>query len=150
MCYVDVIDATFSDHKPVIFRASFPCQITKSHSSARLCRMINSCIINDFFVAFLNSDNVSAFENPLSYLDPESLFCSFNSVCTTIQDARAPLKVRHVKSKAEPWFNDNTQALRQICRRPERKWQKDRLQVSYEMLSESLNQSAVKTAKAKY
>ncbi len=108
MCYVDICDATFSDHKPVIFRASFPCQITKSRSNARLCRIINSSVINNFSVAFVNNRNVSAFENLSSYLDPESLFCSFNSVCTNILDAISLLKVRHVKSKAEPWFNDNT------------------------------------------
>lgn len=96
LCYVDICDATFSDHKPVKFRASFPCQITKSRPSARLCRMINAGVINDFSAAFVYNHNVSAFENLSSYVNPESLFCSFNSVCTNILDAIAPLKLRHV------------------------------------------------------
>jgi hypothetical protein len=148
--YVDVCDAVFSDHKPVIFGVSCPCQIEKPHPSVRLCRRINTSVINEFATIFENNYNVA--DPHLSYSDPESLLVSFNSVCTTILDDVAPLKVRRVKTKVEPWINDTTRALRQICRRAERKWQKDRLQVSYDILKDSLQtyQGAVKTAKAQY
>ncbi len=42
-------------------------------------------------------------------------------IFSTILDTIAPLKVKRVNPKVEPWFNDTTRALRQTCRRAERK-----------------------------
>ncbi len=44
-------------------------------------------------------------------------------------------------------MNSDIRALRQQCRQCERRWKKDRLQVSYEMLRDSLH-TFQKTAKA--
>ncbi|XP_013871818.1 RNA-directed DNA polymerase from mobile element jockey [Austrofundulus limnaeus] len=40
---------------------------------------------------------------------------------------------RQPRAKPEPWFNERTRAVRQECRRAERKWRKDKLQVSLQM-----------------
>ncbi|GAA6092445.1 RNA-directed DNA polymerase from mobile element jockey-like, partial [Tachysurus ichikawai] len=52
----------------------------------------------------------------------------------------------------DPWLNDTTRALRHWCRQAERKWKKDRLQVSLEMFRDSLAayQRALKEAKGQY
>ena len=38
------------------------------------------------------------------------------------------------KPRSQPWFNDNIQALRKLWRRAEHNWEKDRLQVSYDIM----------------
>ncbi len=85
-------------------------------------------------------------------LSAEELLFSFNSTCAHVLDLVAPLKTLHHKPRSEPWLDDTIRSLRQICRRFERKWKKDRLQVSMQMLRDSLSQyqKAVKTAKSRY
>ncbi len=56
----------------------------------------------------------------------------FLSTCQNILYTVAPLKARHPQPKSEPWLNDSTPAARQECRRAERNWKKNKLQVSYE------------------
>ncbi len=64
----------------------------------------------------------------------------------------APFKTRKNKVKLQPWLNSSTRALRQECRRAERKWLKDTLHLSYEILKNCLNeyQRAVKSARSNY
>ncbi len=82
----------------------------------------------------------------------DGYFNYFNLVCTYILDEIAPLKYRESKKKSQPWMNDGIRTSRKICRRAERKWKKDRLQVSFDKLREALAnfQSILKVAKAKY
>ena len=56
------------------------------------------------------------------------------------------------KVLSEPWLNDCTRALRSTCRRAERKWKKDKLHVSPEILRACLSdyQTAVKAAKTEH
>lgn len=55
-------------------------------------------------------------------------------------DIVAPFKIMHPKIlKTEPWLNDITQAVRCECRRAERQWKKDKLQVSLDILKETWN-----------
>ena len=56
------------------------------------------------------------------------------------------------KSVPIPWFNDSVRSLRQACRQAERRWKKDKLHVSYEIMRNSLSsfQRAAKAAKSKY
>lgn len=63
----------------------------------------------------------------------------------------APLKIRKKKVKSQPLLNSNIRTLRQECRRAERKWLEDKLQVSYESLIDCLTkfQRAVKLARSK-
>ncbi|KAI5106744.1 protein lifeguard 3 [Silurus meridionalis] len=69
-----------------------------------------------------------------------------------IMDSVAPYKVKSTNVPADPWLNDTTRALRRRCRQAERKWKKDRLQVSLEIFKNSLAtyQSALKEAKGQY
>ncbi|KAI2649140.1 hypothetical protein H4Q32_020355 [Labeo rohita] len=82
-------------------------------------------------------------------LSAEEVLLRFNSTCAHVLDLVAPLKTLYYKSRSEPWLDDSTHCLRQICRRFERKWKKDKLQVSLQMFRDSLfHQKAVKTAKS--
>ncbi len=76
----------------------------------------------------------------------------FNSVCLDIINDVAPIRLKKHKSLSQPWFNNETRALRQACRKAECRWKRDKLQISFEMLQESLNkyQYAVKAARTKY
>ncbi len=69
--YVNVYDATFSDHNPVIFGVSLPCQSVRSCPPTCLRHMLNSSVISEFSRAFLKNHNISTFENPPLYPDPE-------------------------------------------------------------------------------
>ncbi len=76
----------------------------------------------------------------------------FNSVCSKTIDLITPLKQVNARHKLAPWFNKHIHSLRRICRRCERKWNKDQLQISYEMLRDSLSkfQKAVRNARSRY
>jgi len=69
-------------------------------------------------------------------LETDELSSWFHSTCKAAIDTVAPLKTRQPKTKSEPWLNDTTRAVRRDCRRAERKWKKDKLQVSFQMLRE--------------
>ncbi len=51
----------------------------------------------------------------------------------------APLRLKMSKPQSQPWFNEETHALRWACRKAERRWRKDRLQIYYEMLKDTLS-----------
>ncbi len=76
----------------------------------------------------------------------------FSNTCLSIVINIAPLKMKRSTKKSAPWFNDSIRSLRRNCRWAERKWHKDRLQMSYDILRESLSvfQKAVKSAKLKF
>lgn len=67
-------------------------------------------------------------------------------------DSIAPYKTKEKRPNVQPWLNEQTRALRQECRRAERKWNKDKLHISLQMLRNSLikYQKAVKYYKASY
>ncbi len=71
------------------------------------------------------------------------------NACSCVLDSVAPLKVLKPKRRSEPWLNSNVRVLRQECRKAERKWKKDKLQVSYEILKNALSayHHSVKNAK---
>lgn len=74
------------------------------------------------------------------------------SVCLSLLDSVAPLHVKKCKFRSEPWLNYVTRALRITCRKFERKWKKDKLQVTFQMLRESQDnyQNTVQMAKRNY
>ncbi len=86
------------------------------------------------------------------HLDVNEHLSIFNNNCSNILNTIAPLKMKKHKHNPIPWHNDTTRSLRQTCRRVERQWKKDRLQVSYEILRDSLSafQRAAKAAKCRY
>lgn len=137
---VKIVDTVFSDHKTVILNSNFLCNgniVSASVSS----RILNPCTASSFSAAF-NTFSLTESHSPCMGL--EEFVDQFNSSCLEILDVVAPLKVRGKKVKSQPWLNSTTHALRQECRRAERKWVKDKLQVSYEY------QRAVKLAKSNY
>lgn len=50
-----------------------------------------------------------------------------NSICNDILNSVAPLREKRLQFKPEPWLTSMTQDLRQVCRRAEQKWEKDKL-----------------------
>ena len=147
---LEICDAFFSDHMPVLFEAAVCCQTVKPSAAACTCRVINPSTAAHFSDAF--SQNCIMPESV--YEDTEALNSWFLDTCQTAIDIAAPLKTRQhkTKSEAEPWLNETTHAARQDCRRAEQKWKKDKLQVSFQMLRDYWRhyQTTVKEAKRKY
>ncbi len=81
---------------------------------------------------------------------PSTLLSSFNSTCASILNSIAPLKLRSHKSAPVFWHNETMHS--QACRQAKCKWKKKKLQVSYEIMRNSLTmfQRAAKAAKCKY
>uniref|UniRef100_G3PBI9 Uncharacterized protein n=1 Tax=Gasterosteus aculeatus TaxID=69293 RepID=G3PBI9_GASAC len=86
------------------------------------------------------------------FLNVEELVSIFDATCTEILNSVAPLREKRRKPQKEPWLNVNTRSLRRACRTAERKWKKDKLQVSLQILKDLLHkyQGAVKSAKTHY
>ena len=74
-------------------------------------------------------------------LSADELMSLFNSTCTSTLDSVAPLRMKRTKALLEPSLNDSTR------RQAERRWKKDKLRVSYEILLSRLSdfQKAVKS-----
>ena len=132
-----ICDSVFSDHMPVLFEAAL----------ARRCCIINPSTAFQSSVAFSQNSII-----PESVCSTEELSSWFHSTCQTVLDTVAPLKSRQPKTKSEPWLNDTTHAVRRECRRAERKWKKDKLQVSLQMLRDCWRhyQKTVQDAKRKH
>lgn len=146
---LQIYDVVFSDHMPVLFETSLPCNITTC-GLPTASRMFKPSSAVQFSTAFNKAFNV---DSELSVCaDTEVLTAKFLSTCQIILDTVAPLKVRRPKLKSEPWLNDITRAARRECRKAERKWEKDKLQVSYDILRDSWHkyQKIVKNQKSAY
>jgi len=150
---VHIEEASFSDHKPIVFNVNLPNPLSVAKTPGRFSRFINSLTASHFSECFLSNDVASLIstvnELPGSIDDLVSLF---NTSCSNILDSIAPLKLRHPKPKSQPWLDDTTRSLRQACRRAERKWNKDKLTVSLDIFRNSLAafQTAAKKARAKH
>ncbi len=144
---LEICVAAFSDHMPVLFEVALACNTTvKSAAAARRCRIINPSTAAQFSTAF----NLKCVF-PESVCTTEELSSWLHSTCQTVLDTVAPLKTRQPKTRSEPWLSDTTWAFRRECRRAERKWKRDKLQVSFQMLRDCwrLYQTTVKAAKRK-
>lgn len=80
-------------------------------------------------------------------LAQKSCIYFLNSSCLDILESIAPLKYR-----SQPWLDDSTHSLRQICQKAKRRWKKDYLTVSLEIFINCLVnfQKAAKKARGKY
>lgn len=77
--------------------------------------------------------------------------CTPACLCQTVVELVASLEIKKAKSRSELWLDDNNRAMGQECRRAERRWKKDRLQVSLEMLRETCSyKKAMKAARSKF
>nr|XP_061839065.1 uncharacterized protein LOC133621161 isoform X1 [Nerophis lumbriciformis]XP_061839075.1 uncharacterized protein LOC133621161 isoform X1 [Nerophis lumbriciformis] len=132
---LDICDAVFSDHMPILFDIATQCPV-KLCAPPQRSRMFNFSSPARFSSIFLTlcDDNSAA----SVCLNTEELVSGFNSICSQTLDTIAPFKCRRAKATPQPWLNDVTRAARRVCRRAERKWKKDRLHVSFAIFKESL------------
>jgi len=145
----EICNSGISDHFAILFSVTLPGAVDKPCAPARRVRTINSQTVSRFLCAFDDSlFHMCDIEN----VDVDQWLGVFNSKCSNLLDEVAPLGSKKSKPVLEPWLNDVTRAHRRACRRAERKWKKDRLQVSYEILRNSLldYQKAVKAAKTQF
>lgn len=150
LCCREICDTCISDHLPVLFILVVPnSEISTCASAQPSVRAINPLTASQFSSVFKNSLLYNLDDCNLSV---EEFTVLFNSTCTEILDSLAPLRKKRPKVRTEPWLNDITRSLRRACRVAERKWKKDKLKISFEMMQDTLckYQRAVKSAKTKF
>ncbi len=149
---ITISNATFSDHMPVSFSIPYLGQTPRNQPIERMSRIFTTRSSVKFITAYHEVWDSSEMESVLHNLDADEHLSYFNSTCASILNSIAPLKLRNHKSEPVFWHNKTTRSLRQACRQAERKWKKDKLQVSYEIMRNSLTmfQRAAKAAKCKY
>ena len=138
-----------SDHLPVLFTLTLPCPVDKPSAPLCLRRAISPLTASQFRSTFNES---CKFPIDKCGLSADEILNVFTSTCTEILDCIAPLSPIRPKACPQPWLNESTRTLRRACRRAERKWKKDRLTVSRQILHGCLSdyQRAVKAAKTAY
>ena len=148
VCNLEICDNVFSDHMPILFDVGFSCAAVKSCAPTQRRRTINPFTAGRFSAAFdqlcVPSESTST--------DAEGLSSRFHSSCRTILDSVAPQKIVQPKDKPQPWFGVETRAARWECRKAERRWKKDKLQVSFLILKDCWRsyQNTVKEAKREH
>ncbi|XP_056586108.1 uncharacterized protein LOC130407337 isoform X1 [Triplophysa dalaica] len=145
----EICDTCISDHLPVLFTVVVPNPGFSTRASTRSVRAINPSTAAQFSstykVLFLNNLDDCG-------VGLEEFMVLFDCICTEILDSVAPLRKKRSKVLSEPWLNDTTRSLRRACRVAERKWKKDKLTISFEMMQYAFckYQRAVKSAKTKF
>uniref|UniRef100_A0A669B0J7 Reverse transcriptase domain-containing protein n=1 Tax=Oreochromis niloticus TaxID=8128 RepID=A0A669B0J7_ORENI len=132
ICIRDISNIGISDHFPVIFDADL-CKLDQGFEvPRRLVRIINPGTVAEFSAAFSKSvlPDIDC-STPSSVDDFAS---SFLSTCSSLLDVVAPMKVKRPRSCSQPWLNESLRALRRVYRQAERRWKKDGLQVSFDIL----------------
>ncbi|XP_058653551.1 uncharacterized protein LOC131553157 [Onychostoma macrolepis] len=151
---LDLCDAVISDHCPVIFDSVLSCTLPKSYHPPRYFRCFNSSTAKSFNDVYISTLIPTAVNVLSSSVHPDELVELLNSTCTSTLDSVAPLRLQRSKmmKKAQPWLQGPVRAIRQECRRAERSWKKNKLQISYEIFRDCLKryQSAAKEAQGKY
>ncbi len=147
-----VEETAISDHMPIRFNLSSSTNAFCYQSSSFLSRVITTSTPSAFSTAFITETSFPTESTMLYTIGPDELLNSFLIICSEILDNVAPFKMRCHKVKNQPWLNEVTRNMRRICRQAERKWIKDKLQVSYDIFRESLSnyQKAVKAARSSY
>ncbi len=133
---------------PVLFDIALACNTVETRAAIRPCRIINPSTAVKFTSVF--SQNCAIPQSICN--DSEALSSWLHSSCQTVMDTVAPLKIRQPKTKFEPWLNDTVRAVRRECCRAERKWKKDKLRLSFQILRDCWHhfQKTVKEAKINY
>ncbi len=127
---VQVFDTLLLDHMPVLFTLPFSQLSSSITPTVQLTRSFSSHFCDDFTNTFNKVCLSLSLESFLPDLDAEQHLSLFNTACSEVLNTTAPLKPKKSKPKTEPWLSDNIRSLRQACRRAERKWKKDKLQIS--------------------
>ncbi len=147
-----VSDYMLSDHKPILFSLSLSNLSYSTSKAITLSRSYSPQFGSNFKQHFMESCSHLLLDSSLPDVDVDQHLRLLNSAWLDSLNVTAPLKPYKPKSKSEPWLNSEIRLLRQACRKAERKWKKDNLHISFQLLKESLlvYQSAVKSAKATY
>ncbi|KAI2651126.1 hypothetical protein H4Q32_019149 [Labeo rohita] len=130
---LSVIDAAFSDYLPIVFEFDYDSPTPTCPKTVSYSRLIQSSTARLFSEHYLaNCIDPVCFDK----LSTEEMVEVFTNSCSISIDSVAPLKLKKAKDESciQPWLNAHTRVLRQQCRKAERKWKKDKLQVSYECL----------------
>lgn len=145
----EISKTCISDHYPILFDFSPPPPAPRPLISACRRRIITSSTASHFASAFTLTELYTDVAPPTC---PDNFISSFYSTCSNILDTVAPFRNKTTRIKPEPWLNDTTRELRQCCRQADRRYKKDRLQVSLQILRENLDiyQKAVQEAKRQY
>ena len=153
---VNVTNIAVSDHYLIEFECCWPSPPLPPPQPYHLARSFNSATPTHFCDLFELTLPLLPHPHPPELFpctDIEELVSLLNQACSHTLDQIAPLKLKRPKTTIPtPWLNDSTRALRQACRRAERKWKQHKLQVTYEIFKQQLKlyQLSVKEAKADY
>lgn len=150
---LDITNVAISDHFLIEFEFSSYSPPSVPPPSHVLARSFNSATASLFSNSFKFALPPSLSADLPSCTNIDELVSSFNLSCTNTLDQIAPIKLKRVKSNTlTPWVDSSIQVFRQACRQAERKWKKDKLQVSYDIFLQHLKayQVTVKKAKAHY
>lgn len=123
---------------PVLFSMPHTGQNLIKQSIVRLSDTFTSCSSEEFSAAYHELWDTSVMKSTLHNVDADKHLSHFNSTCASIQDTIGPLKLKKHKPGPVPWHNDTKCSLSQACRQAEHKWKKDKLQVYYEIMQNSL------------
>ncbi|XP_070404425.1 uncharacterized protein [Nothobranchius furzeri] len=140
---------SFSDHFSVVFNISAMLPVVRRQAPRY------SWHISPSMTASLLSILEVELSNPSSSgitTDVDGLLNSFNLTCSDALDTVAPLKLKRKKTTSDPWLNNETRSLRRRCRALERRWKKDKLLISQQLLVDALDlyQRSVRSARNKY
>ncbi len=94
---LEICDAVFSDHMPVLFDIALACNTVETRAAIRLCRIINPSTAVKFTSVF--SQNCAIPQSICS--DSEAISSWLHSTCQTVMDTVAPLKIRQPKTKSK-------------------------------------------------
>ncbi len=144
-------DICVSDHKAILFETGLPVPAPNLPVPTYV-RILNSATPTLFSSAYTADSIIPVIEYSSTHLATEALLNLFHTTCLHILDSIAPLKVKVRRKIANPWLDESTCSIHRECRKAERKWAKDGLQVSYEIYKDLLFtfQSAARDARTKY
>lgn len=111
---VQVCDAVFSDHMPVLFDFLLPGQSLPG-APVRYGRRLKPSSAADLASVFRNRLLAHTEISFLDFMDTEKLTSSFISTCIGVLDTIAPLKLMRARTKREPWLSDVTRNARRVC-----------------------------------
>lgn len=146
-----ISDFPLSDHKPILFSLSL-LELPQPTIDPVMSRFYSPQFNTNFDLCFTELCSHLHLDQPLSDLDADQHLSLLNSAWLKVANVTAPLKPHKPKPKSDMWQNSDTRHQRQICRKAERKWKRDRLSVSFRMFKDSLTayQNTAKSAKAAY
>ena len=126
--------ASLSDHYLIKLDCALPLQ-QASLAETYQARRINSSTTSK--LANLLSTTLRCLPEQINCID--DFTNAFNSILLTALDSIAPLRTKTRRpKKPSPWYTDDLRALKQACRKLERKWRSSRLEVYRLAWSDSL------------